>query len=259
MKILEGVGNIISCILGFIGGIAGGWLAVWYRECLEVRRKHFKEIKEKVLNPILNGLTGLANRFHYNKDTPFETMFEMLDRKIRWFDIFSIENESEDKLLYADLQKHFPKLLQRYNVINDLIKSKYPWYLELLRRTYNAVSQALRVRSLELDILKDEKNFQKCLKVSIFKLLGIDKYSYPNLYEEIKTLKLGQLSEEVVKEISSKPFVKELLELRARILDFLNETINETQHVINLPDVDLPGECPYTLSMKRLIKRWIHV
>lgn len=256
---MEGVGNIISCILGFIGGIAGGWLAVWYRECLEVRRKHFKEIKEKVLNPILNGLTGLANRFHYNKDTPFETMFEMLDRKIRWFDIFSIENESEDKLLYADLQKHFPKLLQRYNVINDLIKSKYSRYLELLRRTYNAVSQALRVRSLELDILKDEKNFQKCLKVSIFKLLGIDKYSYPSLHEEIKTLKLGQLSEEVVEEISSKPFVKELLELRARILDFLNETISETQHVINLPDVDLPGECPYTLSMKRLIKRWIHV
>ena len=256
---MEGVGNIISGILGFIGGIAGGWLAVWYRECLEVKRKHFKEIKEKVLNPILNGLMGLANGFHYNEDTPFETMFEMLNREIRRFDIFSIESESEDKLLYADLQKHFPKLLQRYNVINDLIKNEYPRYLELLRRTYNAVSQVLHVRSLELDILKDEKNFQKCLKVSTFKLLGIDKYSYPNLYEEIKTLKLGQLIEEIVKEISSKPFVKELLELRARILDFLNETINETKHVINLPDVDLPGDCPYTLSMKRIIKRRIHV
>ena len=256
---MEWITNIISGILGFIGGIAGGWLAVWYRECLEVRRKHFKEIKEKVLNPILNGLTGLANRFHYNEDTPFETMFEVLDREIRWFDVFSIENKSEDKLLYADLQKHFPKLLQRYNIINDLIKNEYPRYLELLRRAHNAISQALHGRSLESDILRDEKNFQKCLKVSIFELLGIDKYSYPNLHEEIKNLELSQLIEKVVKEISLKPFVKELFKLRNRILNFLNETINETRHVINLPDVDLPGDCPYTLSMKRLIKRRIHV
>ena len=255
---MEAVGSIISSILGFIGGIAGGWLAVWYRECLEIRRRHFKEIKKKVLIPILNGLVALANGFHYNESTSFETEFEKLDREIRPFDIFSIESKCEDKLLYADLQKHFPKLLQRYKAINDLVKNEYIQYLKLLRRIYNVMNQVLHTKSLELDVLRNEKNFQKCLKVSIFKLLKIDKYSYPNLHEDIKKLKLNQFIEKIVKEISSRPFVKELHELRARILNFLNETINETQHVINLPDVDLPGDCPYTLSMKKLFRKKFH-
>jgi hypothetical protein len=140
--------NAIHTILG--GLIAGsvGLLIEIRRERKERRMKHFKDIKEKCLEPLFGKLDDLKKEFTFGESGPSWSRFgieKLLKSDNPWWKTFSFKkapvkyffkaveknmilNKLEMgsyEILYEDLKNHYPELYRDLQELESLIKTKY--------------------------------------------------------------------------------------------------------------------------------------
>jgi len=128
---------IQSFIGALLGGIISGlinWLLYKRKEIAEARKKHFEELKEYCIRPLLNALSDLMRNFNIEESLYFDYYLEAPSRDVKWWENFSFEGGVRNKLLYEDLRNHFKGFYEELKHIEEyVVRELYSKYLILMR------------------------------------------------------------------------------------------------------------------------------
>jgi hypothetical protein len=185
--------NVILTILGgFLAGFSGILIEQW-REGRRLRKRHFKDIKDKCLKPVLEELYHLKTNFEFGEGrcgwASSQKIEDHLKSDIHWWKIFSFKNGPKvHPLLYEDLKT----IIQTYTKICKTLKHGLRVIMQSIYRQSSNCSEPLKK-------IKNSKHFEKesekaylnatssYLLEAIFLLaLSVDKYNWPNIYEYIR-------------------------------------------------------------------------
>jgi len=134
--------------------------------------KHFKDIKEKCLEPLFRKLDDLKKEFTFGESGPSWSRFrieKLLKSDNPWWKTFSFKkapvkyffkaveknmilNKLEMgsyEILYEDLKNHYPELYRDLQELESLIKTKYEEYLQSIHRLLEAVENDPEFKELE--------------------------------------------------------------------------------------------------------------
>jgi len=107
---------------GFIASLSG-IIVEELRERKELRNKHFEDVKQKCLEPILNRLYELRSYFEADESIDWKSLcshdhLNYLKSDFHWWDYFSFKS-CANKLLYEDLKNHYPDLYEKLQIIEN--------------------------------------------------------------------------------------------------------------------------------------------
>jgi hypothetical protein len=183
--------NAFFTILGGFIASLSGIIVEELRERKELRNKHFEDIKQECLEPILNKLYELRGYFEINESIDWKSLcshdhLNYLKSNSHWWDNFSFER-CADKLLYEDLKKHYSDLYEKLQIIENWIRNNYKDYLITICSLLELIENDSEFKEIEKELLgevSDPKGF--LLKATMFSLLSIDKSYWPNVYSKVK-------------------------------------------------------------------------
>jgi hypothetical protein len=111
--------NAFFTILGGFIASLSGIIIEELRERKELRNKHFEDIKQKCLEPILDRLYDLRGYFEAKESIDLESyLHDYLKSDFHWWDYFSFKTRA-DKLLYEDLKNHYSDLYEKLQIIEN--------------------------------------------------------------------------------------------------------------------------------------------
>jgi hypothetical protein len=76
--------TIITNIGEFIAGVISGMLVARYGEERRRKAEHFRDIKQRCLEPVLRELKGLKERLMISEARPLHKMCEQLEYETHW-------------------------------------------------------------------------------------------------------------------------------------------------------------------------------
>ena len=238
-------------IEGFIGALLGGlisglihWLLYKRKESEEVRKRHFEELKQKCIKPLIEELSKLKESFDISENTSFDYYLEASQRDIKWWDCYSLKQRVEDELLYEDLRNHFKDLYNELEHIEKhIVKELYPKYVKLMGELVLVVRNEI---AKELSKLPSKISDKEALTAIIMMVLGKGKGDWPNIYMKLKKYGLLDRLQLIASRISEHERALELLKTREDALSKLNQAKRHLLEILHLQK--LRGKCPYCRS-----------
>ena len=252
--------DALFTILGDFMATLGGILVEWWREERKLREKHFEDIKEMCLDPLLQKLDDLKREFVFGESGPRWSSLEIEElhnSDVRWWELFSFKSTCGiNPLLYEDLKNHYVELYKELQELEWLIKAKYAMYLR-------AALKLLEVIESDPEFKAFEKLFEKAYgdKMSsyprytvVFLALGVDKSYWPNIYSYIKreldkALRLGNKFYNSIE-------VQEVRDMAREFKSKIDKCIQKIEEIVL--KAELRGKCRYTGRWSRpsyLLKR----
>lgn len=240
--------NVILTILGgFLAGFSGILIEQW-REGRRLRKRHFKDIKDKCLKPVLEELYHLKTNFEFGEGrcgwARSQKIEDYLKSGIHWWEIFSFKNGSKvHPLLYEDLKNHYPDLYQDLQDIETWIRSNYAEYLQAIFKLLRAIEEDQEFKAFEKESEKAYLNVTSSyLLEAIFLLaLGVDKSNWPNIYEYIrpKLDKIKNLQNKFYNSVEAQK-VRDIIQ---NVTTMIDRGINRIERTIL--KTKLKGKCDY--------------
>ncbi|MEM0005032.1 MAG: hypothetical protein QXN97_06850, partial [Desulfurococcaceae archaeon] len=119
--------TIIINMGGFVVGVISGILVERYREKRRRETEHFRDIKQRCLEPLLKELQGLKERLMISEARPPRKMCEQLEYETHWLGRYSFRKITDvDPLLYDDLKNHYQDFYQDLEGIEAWVRTDYP-------------------------------------------------------------------------------------------------------------------------------------
>jgi hypothetical protein len=151
----EALLSIISILIAALSIIS--WLLIeQWKERRRLKEKHFTEIKDGCLKPLLEELKRLKNYFNLGEGGPEWDQYnisEELGQEIRWWKLFSFKNGfNVDQFLYEDLKNHYPNLYRDLENVETWIKTKYAEYLQAILNLLNSIEDDMEFKKLEQEL-----------------------------------------------------------------------------------------------------------
>jgi hypothetical protein len=244
------LGILIPVLSIVLPTIALLYIKLW-EEKRRLKEKHFTEIKDKCLKPLLEKLKQLKNHFNLGEGGPEWNLYnisEELRQEIQWWKLFSFKNGfNVDQLLYEDLKNHYPNLYRDLESIETWIKTKYAEYLQAILNLLRIVEDDVEFKTLKQEfepkgpIRLPYDPIDDYRRAIIFLALGVDKSRWPNIYRSIK----GKLDETT--RIGNKFYNSiEAEKVRSIIQDIatkIDKCINNINEI--MLEVKLKGKCKY--------------
>jgi len=209
--------NAVYTIIGaLIAGIIG-ILVERYRRGMEVKDRHFNEIKEECLKPILTSLEKLTRNFEFGETHPPSRLDieELLRRSIHWWDRFSFKGSmGVNPLLYEDLPNHFKDLAKLLEDVEMSFRKVYQQFLQAVLNLSNRIKSDPEFRAFE------EKFGESSMDAVFFLSLGIDKGEWPNIFQRLSECK------DVLEKLGNKFYgtqeAKEVRDMQKEMLEKIN-------------------------------------
>jgi len=237
---------VFTIIGGLVAGFAGLLIEGWRKE-IEIRDKHFQDIKHNCLEPILKQLSELREYYEFreSKYLSLSHIEDLLKSDIHWWEYFSFKDgpNKANALLYDDLLNHYIELSQKLDAVQKSFKTDYPKFLQ-------AICNLLRLIEEDTEFQEFKKEYERPViseesfypyKAVFFLSLKIDKSNWPNIYSYFKP-KLDKLMELGNKFYST----KEAERVRSMRIDMLNKIdlcIERIKEI--LLSSKLKGKCRY--------------
>jgi hypothetical protein len=237
--------TIITNMGGFVAGVISGILVERYREKRRREAEHFRDIKQRCLEPLLKELQGLRERVIISEARPLHRMCWELESENPWWEGYSFRKIA-DPLLYDDLKNHYRDLYEDLKNIEAWVRTEYPDFLLTICKLLEMISS-----DSEFEEFSDElgdmlvrgsfslEDFPQ--NAILFLILDVDKDLWPNLYPHIKPVmdKAMHLKEKFYMVSEAQRARKEMRSIVAMI----NNCIDKTKKVIH--QTKLRGKCEY--------------
>jgi hypothetical protein len=237
--------NIILTVLGGFLASFSGIFVEWWRERRRMRERHFEDIKDRCLKPILEELHNLKGNFEYGESRgrwSIQGLEESLKSDIRWWEYFSFNNASKvETLLYEDLKNHYPDLYRDLQNIETWMRSNYEEYLQAILGLLKTIKEDPEFKAFESE-------FDVGFVISLYPLhsifflaLGVDISNWPNiyLYVEPKRDKMRHLKNKFYNSAEAKK-VRNTVQNMVCTIDVCIKKVNEI-----IIDTKLKGKCKY--------------
>jgi hypothetical protein len=242
------VSTIISMIFTIIGGLVAGVSGILVARYSEKRRReteHFRDIKQRCLEPLLKELQGLRERVIISEASPLHRMCEELESETPWWKGYSFRKIA-DPLLYDDLKNHYQDLYEDLEDIGAWVRTKYPDFLLDICKLLEMISSDFEFKEFS-DELGDMlvrgsfslEDFPQ--NAILFLILDVDKDLWPNIYLRVKPVmdKAIHLREKLYMVSEAQRARKEMHSIVAMI----DNCIDKTKKVIH--QTKLRGKCEY--------------
>lgn len=241
--------DVISMILGsLISGLVGVLTAILierYRRRLESRNEHFKDIKTRCLEPILEELSSLKQNFELGESRPPPRTLkieELLKSEISWWKYYSLARRV-DSLLYEDLPNHYKDLASKLEEVQKLIPIEYPKFLKAVKDLSEKIEN-------DIEFIEFKKDFETPVIIEtsaypfygvFFSSLELDKGIWPNIYNylEKRKDKLSRLGNK----FRDTEEAKRLREIQTTMLNKIELIVREVESI--LLETKLSGRCKY--------------
>jgi hypothetical protein len=239
--------NIILTLLGgFLASFSGILVERW-RESRRMRERHFEDIKDRFLKPILEELHNLRGYFEFGESRGIwriQDLEERLKSDIRWWEYFSFKNVSKvHKLLYEDLKNHYPDLYRDLKNIETWMRSNYAEYLQAIHGLLKTIEEDQEFKAFSKEFQKGFLDATSSYPLdAIFLLaLGVDKSVWPNIYLYVKPKldKMRHLENKFYNSVKAQK-VRNIVQ---NMLTTINGCINRVEEIIL--DTKLKGKCRY--------------
>jgi hypothetical protein len=237
--------NIILTLLGGFLASFSGILVEWWRESRRIRERHFEDIKDRCLKPLLEELYNLKGNFEFGEIRGIwrvQDLEEYLKSDIRWWEYFSLKNRVHI-LLYEDLKNHYPDLSRDLQNIETWIRSNYVEYLQSIHALLKTIEEDQEFKAFSKEFQKGFRDStDSYLLRAIFLLaLGIDKSYWPNIYSYVnpKLDKMGLLQNKFYNSVEA----QKVRNIMQSMLTTINGCINRVEEIIL--DTKLKGKCRY--------------
>jgi hypothetical protein len=237
--------NIILTVLGGFLASFSGIFVEWWRERRRMRERHFEDIKDRCLKPILEELHNLKGNFEYGESRgrwSIQGLEESLKSDIRWWEYFSFNNASKvETLLYEDLKNHYPDLYRDLQNIETWMRSNYEEYLQAILGLLKTIKEDQEFKAFESE-------FDVGFVISLYPLhsifflaLGVDISNWPNIYLCVKTKcdKMRHLKNKFYNSAEAKK-VRNTVQNMVCTIDVCIKKVNEI-----IIDTKLKGKCKY--------------
>jgi len=250
-------------IQGIIAGLSGAIAAVISVSLQDkIRRRRDHHIKHKENFEVLKGAIGKVCSDVYlyiipgNKETPF--MGKSYEVNYKSWEVYSIfyyadkttKNDETyvirqlDKLLYADIRKHWPEFYIKIDGWNKEIKETGKGSNEIMKAIFEAICKRIngtdvkcrRDPNLRSNPLPEELNNEKCVLATYNFIMDTNPDEWPILYSHIEQLgvidQLRKIAEDVKGQMEKKlndfyETVKPFLDVAGELLNELDELIHE--------------------------------
>jgi hypothetical protein len=245
---VDSISTIISMIFTIIGGLVAdvsGILVARYSEKRRRETEHFRDIKQRCLEPLLKELRGLRERVIISEARPLHRMCEELESENPWWEGYSFRKIA-DPLLYDDLKNHYRDLYEDLKNIEAWVRTKYPDFLLTICKLLEMISSDSEFKEFS-DELGDMlirgsfslENFPQ--NAILFLVLDVDKDLWPNIYQRVKPVmdKAIRLKEKFYMATEAQRARKEMHNIKSMI----DNCIDRTKKVIY--QTKLRGKCEY--------------
>jgi hypothetical protein len=243
-------GTLWNVVFTIIGGLVAGFaglLVEWRRKEIEIRDKHFQDIKHNCLEPILKQLSELREHYEF-RESKYLTQYDienLLKSDICWWEYFSFKDRlnKANALLYDDLLNHYRELSQKLDAVQKSFKTDYPKFLQANHNLSRLIEEDTEFQEFkkeyERPVISEESFYP--YRAVFFLSLKIDKSNWPNIYSYFKP-KLDKLVELGNNFYST----KEAERVRSMRIDMLNKIdlcIERIEEI--LLSSKLKGKCRY--------------
>lgn len=251
------MGAIDTIIGALIAGLIGVFLE-YYRRYLDTRDKHFEEIKEECLKPILVGI--LKNLEEFFRINFIHRAKEELESE-RWWENFSfrakfiIVRSSDDPrgykvlkvdpYLYDDLPNHYKELAKKLEKIQRLVSEKCPQLLQAAIELSNKIKsdpefEAFR-KGFRARVLYDPREGLRLLYAVLYSSIQLGERYWGKIYEYVKE------RIDKVKELGNKfrdtEEAKKIEKIQKEVLEEIEQCKEEIENVLRTNK--LKGRCRY--------------
>jgi uncharacterized membrane-anchored protein YhcB (DUF1043 family) len=186
--------TIITNMGGFVVGVISGILVERYREKRRREAEHFRDIKQRCLEPVLRELKGLKERLMISEARPLHKMCEELESETPWWRKYSFRKIADvDPLLYDDLKNHYRDLYQDLEDIGAWVRTEYLNFLLTICRLLEMISSDSEFKGFKAELERInvgvggpfiQEDFPQ--NAILFLVLDIDKNLWPNIYQRVK-------------------------------------------------------------------------
>ncbi len=190
MDCVDLISTITSMIFTIIGGLVAGVSGILVARYSEKRRReteHFRNIKQRCLEPALRELKGLKERLMISEARPLHKMCEELESETPWWGSYSFRKIADvDPLLYDDLKNHYQNLYQDLEDFESWVRTRYPNFLLTICKLLEMISSDSEFKEFR-DELGDMlvrgsfslEDFPQ--NAILFLILDVDKDLWPNI------------------------------------------------------------------------------
>jgi hypothetical protein len=239
---------IFTILGGFIAGVSG-ILVARYSEKRRREAEHFRDIKQRCLEPVLKELQLLKERLMISEARPLRKMCEELESETPWWEGYSFRKITDvDPLLYDYLKNHYRDLYQDLENIEAWVRTKYPNFLLAICRLLEIISSDSEFKEFKAELERMNvgeggpfwrEDFPQ--NVVLFLILDVDKDLWPNIYPRIKPVmnKAMHLREKLYM-VSEAQRAREMMH---NIITTIDNRITEIKDVIY--QTKLLGKCKY--------------
>jgi hypothetical protein len=244
--------DLISTIFTIIGGLVAGFSGILVARYSEKRRReaeHFRDIKQRCLEPLLKELKGLKERLMISEARPLHKMCEELEFETHWWGSYSFRKIPDvDPLLYDDLKNHYQDLYQDLEDFESWVRTKYPNFLLDICKLLEIISSDSEFKEFKAELermhigVEDtfmQEDFPQ--NAILFLILDVDKDLWPNIHLRVKPVmdKAIRLKEKLYMATEAQRARKEMHNIKSMI----DNCIDRTKKVIY--QTKLRGRCEY--------------
>jgi len=241
--------TIITNMGGFVAGVISGMLVERYREKRWREAEHFRDIKQRYLEPVLRELKGIKERLMISEARPLHKMCEELEFETPWWGSYSFRKiTGVDPLLYDDLKNHYQDLYQDLEGFESWVRTKYPNFLLDICKLLEMISGDPEFKRFKAEVERMRigvggpfihEDFPQ--NVVLFLILDVDKDLWSNVYQCIKPVmdKAIHLKEKFYMVSEAQRAKKEMHSIVAMI----DNCIDKAKKVIH--QTKLRGKCEY--------------
>jgi hypothetical protein len=239
--------TIITNMGGFVAGVISCILVERYREKRRRGAEHFRNIKQRCLEPVLRELKGLKERLMISEARPLHKMCEELESENPWWEGYSFRKIA-GPLLYDDLKNHYQDLYQNLENIEGWVKTEYPNFLLDICKLLEMISSDSEFKEFKAEV----EGMHACeggpfiredfpQNVVLFLILDVGKDLWPNTYSCVKPVidKAIHLKEKFYMVSEAQRARKEMHNIKSMI----DNCIDKTKKIIH--QTKLRGKCEY--------------
>jgi hypothetical protein len=239
---------IFTIIGGLVAGVSG-ILVARYSEKRRRETEHFRNIKQRCLEPVLRELKGLKERLMISEARPLHKMCEELESETPWWGSYSFRKIADvDPLLYDDLKNHYQDLYQDLEDFESWVRTKYPNFLLTICKLLEMISSDSEFKEFKAELERMNvdvggpfirEDFPQ--NVVLFLILDVGKDLWPNIYLRVKPVmdKAMHLKEKFYMVSEAQRARKEM----HNILSMIDNCIEKTKKAIH--QTKLRGKCEY--------------